>query len=253
MNVAATEPNAPAPEDIATEDERPERGYNCRACGNTDQGTSVPAGWFVLNRAVGNRERHLRLGLYCTLPCLISSHRRLQQGHTAHAHQLDLNEDEFAQHAATIKRALQLMQDNGLSIRDTGDILGVPTGVLRKWLQAANICIDDSDQIPAAVPQQRQAAPRTLAYFIDQRPGHPPISTLHELEQAGYVRSLRWPSQASGPAHQPTFTTTATAIVTDSDQTVTASAQGITKTAAKTAAAKALLDRLRNATEPATV
>jgi hypothetical protein len=50
---------------------RTERLWFCRSCGKEDSGRLVPAGWYSLTRHAGTEtERPLRLGLYCSLPCL---------------------------------------------------------------------------------------------------------------------------------------------------------------------------------------
>jgi dsRNA-specific ribonuclease len=73
-------------------------------------------------------------------------------------------------------------------------------------------------------------------------PERNPLSQLNEAAQAGVIAELDWDMQHAGPPHAPVFTATATA--TAHGQVVSASAEGASKAAARTAAGWGLLGRL---------
>jgi hypothetical protein len=50
-----------------------EPSFYCRSCQLTTLGRWIPAGCYVLERAVGGGGRHLRVGLYCSLGCLTAA------------------------------------------------------------------------------------------------------------------------------------------------------------------------------------
>src|SRR6266702_4626867 len=50
--------------------ERSELSFFCPSCKRAHRGLWVPEGWYVVERAAGGGARHLRLGLYCSLPFL---------------------------------------------------------------------------------------------------------------------------------------------------------------------------------------
>ncbi|MEV4245868.1 hypothetical protein AB0J63_20945 [Streptosporangium canum] len=49
-------------------------------CQRAERGVWVPAGWYLLERAPGGKGRHLRLGLYCSVACLIAAGQMLEEG-----------------------------------------------------------------------------------------------------------------------------------------------------------------------------
>lgn len=53
------------------------RPFYCRTCNAKQMSRYVPAGWYGLDRALGGPEKHQRLGLYCSLDCLIAMMPRL--------------------------------------------------------------------------------------------------------------------------------------------------------------------------------
>lgn len=55
-----------------------ERPFYCRTCNAQQDGQYVPEGWYGLSRALGGPEKHHRLGLYCSLECLIAMMPRLR-------------------------------------------------------------------------------------------------------------------------------------------------------------------------------
>ncbi|OIK08111.1 hypothetical protein BIV23_01205 [Streptomyces monashensis] len=153
-------------------------------------------------------------------------------------------DEEFAEHAVLIERAIQLMHDSKLSIRQTGDLLGISTDDLRRWLRAGNICFDEDERLtPAKVPGQRQA-PLPIGDFLAQRIHPSPVGAANELEQAGYLRNLTWNCTTTGPSHRPTFSYAVSAVLAATGEPVSAQANRGTKTTAKAAAAEALLGQL---------
>jgi hypothetical protein len=68
---------------ILTGERRPDRNerirpFFCRSCGKDEIGVLVPRGWYTLIRNVGDPERTpIRLGLYCSIRCLMSQGSRL--------------------------------------------------------------------------------------------------------------------------------------------------------------------------------
>jgi hypothetical protein len=54
------------------------RPYFCRTCGREQVGLYVPRGWYSLCRHAGDMARPLRLGIYCSVECLIAGTPRLK-------------------------------------------------------------------------------------------------------------------------------------------------------------------------------
>lgn len=53
-------------------DSRETRRYWCRECGRQVEAEAMPRGWYSLARHTGDYQRPpLRLGLYCSMACLI--------------------------------------------------------------------------------------------------------------------------------------------------------------------------------------
>jgi hypothetical protein len=55
-----------------------EREYFCRTCGSTVRNRGIPSGWYQLQRANALISAPIRLGLYCSLSCLIDMLPRLE-------------------------------------------------------------------------------------------------------------------------------------------------------------------------------
>jgi hypothetical protein len=175
----------------------------------------------------------------------MSAHRRLQEGHAENADRLGLPGEELEGPAAILERAIELLHDN-LTIRQVGDILEIPTNVLRGWLSAGNICIDGYGRLAdLQIPTHGQQPPaHTVASFIDERAKKSPLSTLNELAQTGHVRALSWAWVTTGPSHKPNFEATVSAIRMDNNTSVTARASAASKKQARAAAATKFLTRL---------
>jgi ribonuclease R len=75
--------------------------------------------------------------------------------------------------------------------------------------------------------------------------GQNPIATVNEWSQVGVLSGLAFGFDRSGPSHKPTFTCTARARHTRSEQDLTAEGRGVSKAAAKTLAAQNLRDQVQ--------
>jgi hypothetical protein len=57
------------------------RTYYCRGCGVEDKGHYVPRGWYSTRRHLGEGGNGaIRLGLFCSLPCLLAALTKLARG-----------------------------------------------------------------------------------------------------------------------------------------------------------------------------
>jgi hypothetical protein len=223
------------------------------------RGLYVPAGWYMVERALGGASRHLRLGLYCSLPCLLGAGEELAVGEATHAARLGLPTDTARDRARLLER-VQTLLHQGATIRQAGDALDVPTSTLRAWLRAAGIRVGTDGTLTGGPPTPTQAAPedgadagacgkhqkRPLAGMLTA--DRPPISVLNELVQAGVLTDVCWDGQATGPAHAPTFTATVSAHEVRAGQTREGHGSGATKSAARAQAAGKLLGQLSTTT-----
>lgn len=225
------------------------RDYLCRSCGRSEHGTFVPAGWYTVNRALGGHVKHRRLGLYCTLACLMKAHRQLQAGAAEHADYLGLPADDRAVLDSLFEEAHRYVVGDKLSVRDAGNLLGVPTRVLRDWFHSAGISVTDAvtDAVPGGTTAQ--TGPETIADFLRAKRHSPAVSVIGELKDATHLTALDWVYAATGPAHQPTFTCTV-AVTTAAGESIVQRAQGSKKPMAKSAAAEQLITRLLAGTRP---
>ncbi|GGL50109.1 putative dsRNA-binding protein [Planomonospora parontospora] len=220
-----------------------ERSFFCRICQRSERGIWVPAGWYLLERAPGGRGRHLRLGLYCSVTCLIQAGQMLEEGAAAHAQRMSLpSEEDRRRERQRVVDVAQTLLSDGMSVRQAADSLKVPTFTLRTWLKEAGIRIDQA----AAAQEAARIAVATTAVSAGEplTVEHHPISVLNEQEQQGRISPLEWQVTSTGPSHAPAFTATvSTRIITD-DRSVSATGTGASKAAARAAAAAALLSEL---------
>lgn len=224
--------------------ERAERSYFCRTCKRANRGLWVPEGWYVVERAAGGGARHLRLGLYCSLPCL----EQAAAGHLAEARAAD-PADPGRDKARITERAETLLHQ-GMTIRAAGDALEVPTSTLRHWLREAGVRVGPDgtltgppQQPPAQEPPVQQPAapaprPRLTADPADQAA----LVELNHLVQLGYLTGIRWSFDAEGPAHARVFRAAATGRLSGVAGELAGAGRASTKAAAKAAAARALLE-----------
>ncbi|MFC0622439.1 double-stranded RNA binding motif domain-containing protein [Kribbella deserti] len=219
------------------------RGYWCRTCGRREDGTFVPSGWYTVHRALGSKEQQRRIGLFCSLTCLMRAHRQLQAAAAHHAEDLGLPADDREILDSLFEQAHRQILEDGLSIRDVGDMLGVPTDVLRSWFKSAGIAIDHVGQVHDI--SARSAPTQTISSVLRTRRSASPISALHELAQAGYLSQPEWSHTRTGPAHRPTFSYSVSVRVNEGHDQVEATAAGSSKRDAQTDAADRLLTMLR--------
>jgi endogenous inhibitor of DNA gyrase (YacG/DUF329 family) len=223
---------------------RDERPFYCRTCQLVTMGRWVPAGWYSIERAPGGAGRHLRLGLYCSLSCLIAAQEALTAGEREYAVRRGLPVDPDRDRARVIDTAQTLLH-RGMTIRQIGEVLDVPNSTLRHWLRG----IDAPEPAPARGPRPTTAAAGIAALLTTGRDqGKPSVSIVNELEQAGYLATVTWTIDVTGPSHQPDFTVTLTATTPTQIETParawTVVGTAATKTAARSAAAENLLTTL---------
>ncbi len=241
-----------------------ERSFYCRSCQLTTRGLWIPAGWYVLERAVGGGGRHLRAGLYCSLECLAAAGDCLAEAERDAGARRGLPAGVERDRARLVEIAQTLLHQ-GATIRAAGDQLDVPTSTLRHWLREAGVRVGADGTLtgpadpppPPGVTSKEQADDKPdaaagqglspIAGGPQPAPpaiGKSPVQTLNELAQAGYVAGLAWEIVADSAAHQPLITCTVTATVTGIAGLVRARGTGRSKAAAKASAAAALLAAL---------
>ncbi|GII04905.1 hypothetical protein [Planobispora takensis] len=239
-------PASPArggPESTRAGGQESERSFFCRICQRSERGRWVPAGWYLLERAPGGKGRHLRLGLYCSVDCLVRAGQLLEEGAATHARRLDLpSEAERRRERERVVEVAQTLLSGGMSIRQAADQLTVPAFTLKTWLREAGVRIE-----AATAPQQAaRVAVAAAAGSAGQRPTveHHPVSVLNEWEQQGRIGRLEWEVASTGPAHAPVFCAVVSARLTEGERVVRASGQGASKAAARTVAAAMLLSEV---------
>lgn len=205
-----------------------ERSFFCRSCQMAERGLWVPAGWYLLERAPGGQGRHLRLGLYCSLECLMQAAGTLREGAAEHAQRLGLgSEEEHVRARARIVETAQTLLHGGMTIRQAADNLNVPTSALRTWLSAAGIRVGAG------------AGDGQATYIGGSDPATNPVGRVNELAQRCLLTDVKWRTRRSGPEHEPCFTATVTA--QRDGRAVTGTGSAATKATAKADAARALL------------
>jgi hypothetical protein len=234
--------------------ERAERSFFCRSCKRAHRGLWVPEGWYVVERALGGGARHLRLGLYCSLPCL----EQAAGGHLAEgAVSAPGTHADLARDKGRIVERAETLLHQGMTIRAAGDALDVPTSTLRHWLREAGIRVGPDGTLTgpapgAPTPDATRSAPtdasatepasapggRRTADPADQAA----LSELNHLVQLGYLSGVTWSFEAEGPAHARVFRAVATGRLAGTPEELTGTGSAGTKAAAKAAAARAMLD-----------
>lgn len=210
---------------------RPERSYFCRSCHMVARGRWVPAGWYLLERAVGGAGRHLRLGVYCSVDCLVRAKDELAEG----ARRGVLAAETTDRDRARLMEIARTMMHSGMTVRQAGDHLEIPTSTLRHWLREVGLELGPNGTLAEPEPAPVKAKPAG---------GGSAVSALNELAQAGVVSDIHYEYESHGPPHAPTFACTAS--VTSASDRRRATEIGDTKAAAKASAAKALLDQVKD-------
>ncbi|GIH97423.1 double-stranded RNA binding motif domain-containing protein [Planobispora siamensis] len=220
-----------------------ERSFFCRVCHRSERGIWVPAGWYLLERAPGGRGRHIRLGLYCSVTCLVQAGQMLEEGAAAHARRTNLpSEEDRRRERQRVVTVAQTLLAGGASIRQAAEQLAVPTFTLKTWLKEAGIRIEHAaaEQEAARIAVATSAAATGARLTTEQHP----VSLLNEWVQQERITPLEWTVTTSGPGHAPLFTATVATHPVNAGHRVTATGSGPSKAIARTAAAAALLEEV---------
>jgi len=249
--------------------ERAERSFFCRSCKRAHRGLWVPEGWYVVERAVGGGARHLRLGLYCSLPCLEQAAAdHLAEGAAAQTTNPDGGQADLARDRARVVERAETLLHQGMTIRAAGDVLEVPTSTLRHWLREAGVrvgpdgtLVGSAEEPPGPEPRRPGSADADAgasgAELTSAPAGKQPadagkepadpadqaaLRELNHLVQLGYLTGLTWSFEAEGPAHARVFRAAATGRLSSVPGELTGTGSAGTKAGAKAAAARALLE-----------
>jgi len=260
-----------------------ERSFYCRECKAVAVGLSVPAGWYLLRRALDGG-RDLRLGLYCCVGCLLAAGDAVLEGEEDASRRWDLPTER--DRARVVERA-ETMIRAGRTLPQAAESLKVHPTALRSWLQAAHIPttipgppavetpkpVSNPVSKPVRTPVSKPAAKSTstsgggrspavsdqpvavdaAAERLMQLRGKFPASTslLHNWRQTGRIAGLEFRDDGGeGPIHAAVFVNTAIAALPDGGGIVERSGRGESKKAAQFAAADALVLALADITTP---
>ena len=199
------------------------------------RGHWVPAGWYLLERSVGGSGKHLRLGVYCSLDCLV----RAKDDLSALGSRSALPAEATDRDRARLLGVARTLLHSGLTIRQAGDQLDLPTSTLRHWLREDGVEVGVDGTLLGLTESTK--ATRPVRWDAN------PVSVLNELAQTERIRDLEYQPETHGPPHAPTFACTAS--VTIDGESLTATEIGDTKAAAKSAAAAAVLESVRSRLE----
>ncbi|WP_440103718.1 putative dsRNA-binding protein [Streptosporangium sp. H16] len=201
----------------------------------------MPTGWYLLERAPGGKGRHIRLGLYCSVACLVRAGEMLEAGAAEHAARMDLpTEEDRRRERARVVDIAQTLLSGGLTIRQAAESLNVETFTLKAWLKEAGIQISPAAAAPVtACSSGSSGSPGG----VGSGERHP-VSVLNELTQQGRIEAVTWTVESAGPSHAPTFTATAATRLLATNTPVRGQGSGASKAAARAAAAAALLAHL---------
>ncbi|OLM09779.1 hypothetical protein Ae706Ps2_6241 [Pseudonocardia sp. Ae706_Ps2] len=187
-----------------------ERSYFCRSCKLTAVGISVPTGWYLLERSPGGGGRHLRLGMYCSLACVLSAAEDLKLGEKEHAGRLGTPADAERDRARILERA-ETMIRRGMSAKAAADVLQVPPAALRTWLKAAGVAVVP-DSAESAAESVGSAASRAAVTPVFAAPGSvPPPAAGTGRAGAGAVQAAAASQVGPGAGHSADVTAGVTA------------------------------------------
>jgi hypothetical protein len=57
---------------------RAPRPFFCRTCGKEENSLTIPEGWYLLQRKIGDTVPNLRLGIFCSIDCIDEQLPRLR-------------------------------------------------------------------------------------------------------------------------------------------------------------------------------
>jgi hypothetical protein len=125
-----------------------ERTFYCRGCQLVERGRHMPEGWYALERVHprGRERGRLRLGLYCCAACLVARLPEIEADEREHARRLGIS-DRFRDRQRLVDRAVTLL-GRGMTIRQAGDVIDVPTSSLRHWLREAGVKVNERGVLP---------------------------------------------------------------------------------------------------------
>ena len=234
--------------------ERAERSFFCRSCKRAHRGLWVPEGWYVVERAAGGGARHLRLGLYCSLPCLEQAAAgHLAEGAVAPSGNAPGGQADLVRDKARIVERAETLLHQGMTIRAAGDALEVPTSTLRHWIREAGVRVGPDGTLVGHAPEPPgpeagpTSAPSGKTSTPDaKQPADPAdqaaLVELNHLVQLGYLTDVTWSYEIEGPAHAQVFRAIATGRLSGVSGELTGVGSAGTKAAAKAAAARVLLE-----------
>lgn len=139
------------------------RTWACNVCERRQEGAVVPAGWYRVERThpYDRTQRILRLGLYCSSACLAAAMGDIARGEQAfaarHATAVEPSKNPAPASAddhdkpaknpgpvpadgrrPTVNRAVAILAQ-GATVTVAARRVGVPTGVLTRWLTDAGV------------------------------------------------------------------------------------------------------------------
>ncbi|MER5627287.1 hypothetical protein ABT061_40320 [Streptosporangium sp. NPDC002544] len=174
-----------------------ERSFFCRICQRAERGLWVPAGWYLLERAPGGKGRHVRLGLYCSVACLVRAGEMLEAGAAEHAARMDLpTEEDRRRERARIIEIAQTLLSGGLTIRHAAENLNVETFTLKTWLKEASIQISPPPSLSAPVTAKTTA---TATRSSGPSSGTDPDERAERADPAGSYRGGRLDGELDRP------------------------------------------------------
>jgi hypothetical protein len=120
-----------------------ERTFFCRGCQLVERARHLPEGWYALERIHprGRERGRLRLGLYCSAACLAARMGDIEADERDHARRLGMP-DRVRDRQRLVERAVTLL-GHGMTVRQAGDVIDVPTSSLRHWLREAGVKLNE--------------------------------------------------------------------------------------------------------------
>jgi hypothetical protein len=117
--------------------------------------------------------------VYCSVDCLARTKDELAEGARRGALAAETTDRDHAR----LTEIARTMLHSGMTVRQAGDHLEIPTSTLRHWLREAGLELG---------PDGTLAAPEPAAVKAKPLGGGSAVSTLNELGQAGVVSDIRY-------------------------------------------------------------